>query len=119
MDIKSFLDRTNLSKADVLRKLGRDPKSSLLSAYQSGASLPSFDMTLKLLKLGMTIKEMFGEEIDAIVRKAYMDEVRPEAVDSNDAVNGVERAFAEMKARGLIKEEVAKEIAAMRSKGLI
>ena len=119
MDIKSFLDRTNLSKADVLRKLGRDPKSSLLSAYQSGASLPSFDMALKLLKLGMTIKEMFGEEIDEIVRKVYMDEVRPEAADDQSTMTGVEKAIAAMKARGIIKDEVAKEIAAMKAKGLI
>ena len=71
MDLKSFLDRTHLTKADVLRKLGRDPKSSLLSAYQSGASSPSFEMVFQLLKLGMTPLEMFGKEIDDTLRDYY------------------------------------------------
>lgn len=103
MDIKSFLDRTNLTKADVLRKLGRDPKSSLLSAYQSGASLPSFDMALKLLKLGMTPKELFGEEIDEILKAYYTsDHVVPQSFDTPEFREGVAKALEDLKAKGLI-----------------
>lgn len=104
MDLKSFLDRTNLTKADVLRKLGRDPKSSLLSAYQSGASFPSFDMALKLLKLGMTPREMFGEEIDEIL-KSYLDSSAPkipQSFDSPEFREGVARALEDLKARGIV-----------------
>lgn len=114
MDLKSFLDRTNLTKADVLRKLGRDPKSSLLSAYQSGASFPSFDMALKLLKLGMTPRELFGEEIDEILKAYYMEsgnggfpaeflEGLKGAKDPESALNAlVERKILEMKEKGQI-----------------
>lgn len=119
MDIEAFLNRTGRSKADLLRELGMDPKSSLISSYIKNRSNPSFEVAVKLLKLGMTIKEMFGEEIDAAIRKAYMNEIRPEASGDKCAMDGVERAVVEMKARGIIKDEVAKEIAAMRSKGLI
>lgn len=106
MDLKSFLDRTNLTKADVLRKLGRDPKSSLLSAYQSGASSPSFDMVLQLLKLGMTPLEMFGQEIDDILKKYYTEfsarEI-PSAFNTPEFREGVAKALEDMRARGLIK----------------
>ena len=106
MDLKSFLDRTNLTKADVLMKLGRDPKSSLLSAYQSGASFPSFDMALKLLKLGMTPRELFGEEIDEILKAYYLDSSAPkipQSFDSPEFRGGVAKALEDLKARGVIK----------------
>ena len=106
MDLKSFLDRTNLTKADVLRKLGRDPKSRLLSAYQSGASFPSFDMALKLLKLGMTPRELFGEEIDEILKAYYLDSSAPkipQSFDSPEFREGVAKALEDLKARGVIK----------------
>lgn len=67
----------------------------------------------------MTIKELFGEKVDEIVRKAYMDEIRPEAYGDNGTMDGVEKAIIDMKARGIIKDEVAREIAAMKAKGLI
>ena len=104
MDIKSFLDRTNLTKADVLRKLGRDPKSSLLSAYQSGASFPSFDMALNLLKLGMTPKELFGEDIDDILKAYYASSPTvPPSFDTPEFREGVAKALEDLKAKGLIK----------------
>lgn len=62
--IEEFLARTGRTKADVLRALGEDPKSSLLSAYSSGRSKPSFDMCQRLLLNGMTIAELFGEEVE-------------------------------------------------------
>lgn len=119
MDVEAFLNRTGRSKADLLRDLGMDPKSSLISSYIKNRSNPSFEVAEKLLKLGMTIKEMFGEEIDTIIRKAYMDEIRPDASNDKDAKAGVERALIDMQARGIIKDEVAREIAAMKAKGLI
>ena len=119
MDVESFLNRTGWSKADLLRELGMDPKSSLISSYIKNRSKPSFEVAEKLLKLGMTIKEMFGEEIDEIIRNAYLDEVRPGSAGDKGAMDGIEKAVINMKARGIIKDEVAKEIASMRAKGLI
>lgn len=78
MDVKSFLDRTHITKADLLRKLGKDPKSSLISAYQSGTSNPSIEIAVKLIKLGMTPLELFGEEIDSIFRKHYLGSAVPD-----------------------------------------
>lgn len=51
-----------MSKADLYRSLGMDPKSSLLSAYEKGRSKPSFEICDKLIRLGMTVEELFGIE---------------------------------------------------------
>ena len=106
MDIESFLNRTKRSKADLLRDLECDPKSSLVSAYIAGRSKPSYEMCEKLLKLGMTIKELFGDEIDAMVRLHYLNGLTPNQVldkfDTPEFQAGVLKAFKEMKASGII-----------------
>ena len=60
--LKSFLSRMNMNKADLCRELDIDPKSSLLSSYEKGRSYPSYEKCKKLLEMGMTVEELFGEE---------------------------------------------------------
>jgi hypothetical protein len=60
---EKFLARTKRTKADLLRDLDLDPKSSLISAYVSGRAMPSYEMCVKLLDCGMTVEELFGPEI--------------------------------------------------------
>lgn len=116
-DCNSFLRRMGWRQKDLSERLGIG--TSTVGMWCTGKSSPSLEVAEKLVKLGMTVKELFGEEVDEIVRKAYMDEIRPEASGDKGAIDGVERAVVEMKARGIIKDEVAREIASMRSKGLI
>jgi predicted transcriptional regulator len=73
VDLDSFLTRTNRTKAGLLRELGMDPKSSLLSSYEKGRSNPSFEVVEKLIMLGMTPLEIFGKEIDDKIRSYYKD----------------------------------------------
>lgn len=116
-DCNSFLRRMGWRQKDLSERLGIS--TSTVGMWCAGKSTPAIETAEKLIRLGMTPKELFGAEIDAIIRKIYIDEIRPEAADDKSAVSGVERAVIDMKARGIIKDEVAKEIAAMRSKGLI
>ena len=60
MDIDAFLKRTNLTKADLLRELGRYPKSSLISSYIAGRAFPPYDVCLKLVSLGITPRGCSG-----------------------------------------------------------
>ena len=62
IDVKSFLYRKGMRKADLYRELGMDPKSSLLSSYEKGRSNPSYEVCDKLLRLGMTVEELYGIE---------------------------------------------------------
>lgn len=114
MDIESFLNRTSRTKADLLRDLGMDPKSSLISSYQNGRSNPSFDVVGRLLKLGMAPIELFGKEIDDILRKYYQLNFPPKNFDNPDFIEGmanvnnpnfkenIERIVMQMKSEGKI-----------------
>lgn len=79
-----FLLRTGMSKADLLRNLGLDPKSSLIAAYASGRATPSYDMCVRLLHHGMTIEELFGPEIweqaktQALIEKGCVESLTDE-----------------------------------------
>ena len=63
VDIKSFLTRRRMSKADLCRELGIDAKSNLISSYEKGRISPSYDKCVQLLQLGMTVKELFGIDL--------------------------------------------------------
>jgi len=91
MDFDGFLERTNKSKADLLREIGLDPKSSLLSAYIAGLSMPSYDMCIKLLQCGMTIEELFGKNIWEIVKGNELDASRIQNVTDEYCVEFVKR----------------------------
>jgi len=69
--IDTYLQRTGMTKSDLLRLIGEDPKSSILSSYAAGRSNPSYEKCVKLLMNGMTIEELFGEEIAQKVRDYY------------------------------------------------
>ena len=63
MKIEEFLTRKWLTKADFLRILGEDPKSSILSSYAKGRSGPSFEMLQKMMLNGMYIDEAFDDDV--------------------------------------------------------
>lgn len=101
MDVQSYLNRTKKTKADFLRELGKDPKSSLIAAYEKGRSDPSFAMVNKMLKLGMTPLEIFGKEIDDLIRHYYIESIggllaAPEA-------SSADKEFDERVRRAVIK----------------
>ena len=116
MDIEAFLNRTNRSKADLLRELGRDPKSSLISSYIAERAYPPYDVCQKMLLLGITPRELFGEEIDELLKSHYLNSVEPKqpAFDNKEFQEGIDGAnkpltkaearalFLQMKADGEI-----------------
>lgn len=69
MDIEAFLNRIKCSKADLLRQLGLDPKSSLISSYIAGRANPSHDICCKLIDCGITAQELFGDELGSMLVK--------------------------------------------------
>ena len=92
IDIESFLDRMKMTKAELLRRIGEDPKSSILSAYEKGRSYPSFEMCAKLLKAGMKVAELFGIEY----RVAPTPSNIPKGYDTPEFREGVRVLFNEM-----------------------
>lgn len=103
VDINSFTSRLGITKADVARQLGLDPKSNTLSLYSKGKSFPPFEMCRKLLMAGMTIQELFGDEVaDNVVvyaDKKPVQDVNFEAkIDFDDPVtkSALARAISDL-----------------------
>lgn len=101
MDIKPFLNRTNRTKADLLRDLGMNPKSSLIAAYEKGRSNPSFDVVYKLLDLGMTPLELFGSEIEEKIRRYYVESLGGLVAASSNS--SADKEFDERVRRAVIR----------------
>lgn len=89
---EKYLTRVNKTKADLLRSLGLDPKSSLINAYIKGRATPSYEMCSQLLKNGMTVEELFGDEIWDIAKQnaKFMESFVPEALSDDECRRIVE-----------------------------
>jgi len=59
-NIGSFLARTGHTHESLAKKISCSP--GLIGMYASQKSVPSYEKIEQLLKLGMTIEEMFGQE---------------------------------------------------------
>jgi len=62
--IKSFRDRLRLNQAELAEKLGIVQGN--ITAWESGRGTPSFQISKKLLELGITVEELFGVEYEKI-----------------------------------------------------
>ena len=71
---------------------------------------PPYNAVIRLLQNGATVETLFGVE--------YRGRSVPAEVAGNpEFLAGVEHALTDMKARGLIREEVEQAIADMKAKG--
>lgn len=59
------MNRTGMKGVELQKKL--DLSSGTLSIYKSGKSNPSYTMLCRLIEEGMTAREMFGNELAAIL----------------------------------------------------
>lgn len=69
VDIKSFIERKGMRKADLCRALGMDSTSSLMSSYEKGRSDPSYDKCEKLIRLGITVQELLEKSWETFCLK--------------------------------------------------
>ena len=102
IDLESFLKREKLTKAALCRKIGIDPKSSLLSAYEKGRSCPSYEICVELLKAGMTVEELFGVEYKKMHQEFVVPTSTQEIFDSPEFQIGMKNAIEKLKKDGLI-----------------
>ena len=73
---------------------------------------PPYNAVIRLLQKGATVETLFGVE--------YRGRSVPAEVSENpEFLAGVEHALTDMKARGIIREEVEQAIADMKAKGLL
>ena len=108
-----------MRKADLCRVFGLDPKSSLMSSYEKGRSDPSYDKCEKLIRLGITAQELFGEELGKILIENSLEQtpgvIPPEIANDPEFQAGLQKAI-DAKVDAAIS---AKLDDALKAKGLI
>jgi len=68
MDMNSFLKRKNLKHKELAERL--ECSHALIGSYAYNSAVPSYENIVKLLKMGMTIEELFSKEVaDNVVVK--------------------------------------------------
>lgn len=100
LDCNSFLRRKNWAQKDLAERL--NVATSTVGMWCTGKSTPAYAVIVELLKLGMTIEELFGKEIADMVLKNSGNDIMEKGYDSPEFRKGVEETIADMKARGLI-----------------
>lgn len=79
-NIQGFLARNNWSQYDLAKKLGFT--RSKVGSWCAGYRRPDYDDICALFKIGMTLNEMFGPEIEAVILKTQpsldMNSLTPE-----------------------------------------
>lgn len=130
---ENFLHAINVD--DVLRETGLDIKGlcSLLNvgsqsisrwseSKEDAGNRPKYNSIIRLLLKGATVKTLFGVDYDALHTQAQANSAsEPDntPIDYSDPKfqEGFDKTLAVMKARGMIKDEVAKTIAEMKANG--
>lgn len=69
-DCNSFLNRKGWKQRELAQRLNIG--TSTVGMWCTGKSTPSYDVIVKLFKLGVTMEELFGEEIGKLVKNHYL-----------------------------------------------
>ena len=68
---EAFLSRSGIKVKDIAEKF--DLTKAAVSSWKNGVSFPDFPKIFKLIEIGMTFKEMFGEEGDKIAKISELE----------------------------------------------
>lgn len=115
-DCNLFLRRMNWGQKDLAERL--EIGTSTVGMWCLGKSTPSYAVIEKLFRLGITPRELFGEEIDEIIKESYhsvdyakahqrdkaasTEERKPIDLDSPEFQAAVKSAIVDLKTKGLI-----------------
>lgn len=97
--------------------------TSTVGMWCSGASTPPYDVVVKLIDLGITPEELFGEEISEKLKAYYLNPKDPKVPakfdnatfrEGVDSVNGVDSAT-----KPLTSDEIVQIVMKMKAEGKI
>lgn len=112
INLDALSKETRLSEEEIAKLAGiSDPKN--LGKWGQGkpnGSRPNYNAFVRLLQNGATVETLFGVEYRGTA-------IPPEVANDPNFQAGMDKAYADMKARGLIREEVVQVIADMKAKG--
>ena len=124
ISIERLSKDTKLPVEDIARLAGISEARNLGKWAQEkpNGSRPNYNAIVRLLRHGATVETLFGVDYDALHPQAQANSAsEPDntPIDYSDPKfqEGFEKTLADMKARGMIKDEVAKTIAEMKANG--
>lgn len=91
MNLFSFLSRNKMSQAELAKSLDTSPAN--VNRWAKGEGVPSYELCVKLLELGMTNEELFGISVKAKTPKVTSLKEFLEVFQKsmNEAINGVKK----------------------------
>lgn len=120
-DCNHFLQRNGWRQRDLAERLGLG--TSTVGMWCSGKSTPPYDVVVKLINLGITPEELFGEEINEKLKAYYLNPRNPQVpanFDNEAFRGGIESAKGIDSAnRPMTKEEIIQMIMDLKAKGEI
>lgn len=93
-DYPKFSARKNFKLRDVAQKIGASV--GLVGNWNSKVATPSYEKLAKLIELGMTAQEMFGEELGDLLVKNSQQEL---PASKGEILAAVKEALADLSKR--------------------
>lgn len=92
-ECQKFLDRMGWDQSDLASKL--DSKQSRISNWKTGLASPRYNEILKLIDLGATIEELFGDDYAEKLKSRMNVSLDDIDVKSSDFVKGIHDAVVD------------------------
>ena len=101
-DCNYFLHRKGWTQKDLAKRL--DIGTSTVGMWCTGKSTPSYSVIVELFRLGMTLQEMFDEEICSIIKKnsELIGISQSGNFDSPEFIDSVVRVIERLKSEGKV-----------------
>lgn len=90
--VQEFMDRVGIRNQTELAQRLRLTQSAV-SAWGAGVRFPSYETCVDLLKMGMTVSELFGDDVAALV--SFGDQASPDAVFDEKVKRALIRILSE------------------------
>ncbi len=91
MDIRAFRKRVRLTGRELADRLGVD--QTAVVAWEKGRSFPKYAICAELIRLGISLDELFGPELGAMLAK---NGERPMRLDRDEVKAAVREALRDL-----------------------
>ena len=112
-DFNRFLHRKNFKQKDAAAAVGAS--MGLIGTWASKKAVPSYEKIAKLIELGITAQELFGEEIGSKLVQNSAPSIPPELSNDPDFQKGLQQSI-DAKVSATVKTELEK---ILKQKGLL
>lgn len=111
-DFNKFLRRKNFKQKDAAAAVGAS--MGLIGTWAAKGAVPSYEKIAKLIDLGITAQELFGEELGSKLIQNSIAVPPAELANDPDFQEGLQQSID-----AKVSAAVKAELAALKSKGML